>query len=87
LLVETKAKTQVDSSEVHDLVNGNSLFTIAVFVGLSFAPPGQHSLKNLPECGLGPVVAKRLIVYEVISFAFFPLSSLVAKTLKVFLNI
>ncbi|XP_057984512.1 uncharacterized protein LOC110642274 [Hevea brasiliensis] len=89
---ETKAKKQVDFLEVHqkaldDLVNVNSLFTIAVFVGLSFASPGQHSLENRPECDADPGVAKRLILYEVISFAFFLLSSLVAKTLKVFLNI
>ncbi|KAK9226391.1 hypothetical protein WN943_011438 [Citrus x changshan-huyou] len=33
-----------------DLVNVNSLFTIAVFVGLSFASRNQRSLEGRPEC-------------------------------------
>ncbi|XP_057965860.1 uncharacterized protein LOC131156302 isoform X1 [Malania oleifera] len=83
----------IDTIEVHrraldDLVNVNSLFTIAVFVGLSFASPGQlHSLENRSACDPDPGMARRLIIFEVISFAFFLLSSLVAKTLKVQLDI
>ncbi|KAL5794460.1 hypothetical protein ACOSP7_003054 [Xanthoceras sorbifolium] len=81
-----------DSIEIHqkaldDLVNVNSLFTIAVFIGLSFASPNQHSLEARPECDADPGLAKRLVVYEVVSFACFLLSSLVAKSLKVVLNI
>lgn len=64
----------------------NSLFTIAVFIGLSFASPNQHSLENRPECDADPVVAKTLVMYEVISFAFFLVLSLAAKSLKVLLN-
>ncbi|XP_057985126.1 uncharacterized protein LOC110652445 isoform X1 [Hevea brasiliensis] len=91
-LVQTDGKKPIDPIEIHqkaldDLVNVNSLFTIAVFVGLSFASPGQHSLENRPECDADPGMAMRLILYEVISFACFLLSSLVAKTLKVHLNI
>ncbi|KAL5861573.1 hypothetical protein ACOSQ4_002869 [Xanthoceras sorbifolium] len=76
-----------DSIEIHqkaldDLVNVNSLFTIAVFIDLSFASPNQHSLEARPECDADPGLAKRLVVYEVVSFACFLLSSLVAKSLK-----
>ncbi|KAK1566649.1 hypothetical protein Q3G72_002445 [Acer saccharum] len=82
----------VEDVEVHqkaldDLVNVNSLFTISVFIGLSFATPNQHSLDSRPECNPDPDIAKKLVVYEVISFACFLLSSLVAKSLKVVLNI
>lgn len=67
-------------------MNVNSLFTIAVFIGLSFASPNQQSLENRRECDADPVVAKTLVMYEVISFAFFLVSSLAAKSLKVLLN-
>ncbi|KAL3573110.1 hypothetical protein D5086_027014 [Populus alba] len=78
---------EIYQKALDDLVNVNSLFTIAVFVGLSLAHPGEHSLEDRTECDADPDVAKRLVVFEVISFAFFLLSSLVAKTLKVHLNV
>ncbi|KAI9178635.1 hypothetical protein LWI28_029017 [Acer negundo] len=88
-----KAGAVEDNVEIHqkaldDLVNVNSLFTISVFIGLSFATPNQlHSLDSRPECDPDSDMAKMLVVYEVISFACFLLSSLVAKSLKVVLNI
>nr|XP_017245377.1 PREDICTED: uncharacterized protein LOC108217036 [Daucus carota subsp. sativus] len=57
-------------------------FTLAVFVGLSQASPGIRSLENRHECDAGPGVAKMLVLYEVVAFACFLLSSLVAKVLK-----
>ena len=70
------------------LVTVNSLFTSAVFLGLSFASPGNlTSLDNRPECNADSGVVKRLVVYEVLSFSLFLLSSLVAKTVKVHLCI
>ncbi|XVE90519.1 hypothetical protein DITRI_Ditri20bG0084300 [Diplodiscus trichospermus] len=79
--------TEIQQKALDDIVNVNSLFTIAVFVGLTFASPGQRSLENKPGCDADPGVAKRLVTYEVVSFAFFLLSSLTAKTLKVQLHI
>ncbi|KAL8091969.1 uncharacterized protein LOC141693195 [Apium graveolens] len=70
-----------------DLVNVNSLFTLAVFVGLSQASPGIRSLENRDECDAGPRVAKMLVLYEVVAFACFLLSSLVAKVLKLHLSL
>ncbi|KAK1566756.1 hypothetical protein Q3G72_003777 [Acer saccharum] len=78
---------EVHQKALDDLVNVNSLFTIAVFIGLSFATPNQHSLDSRPKCDPDRDIGKRLVVYEVISFACFLLSSLVAKSLKVVLNI
>ncbi|KAI7982931.1 hypothetical protein LOK49_LG15G00968 [Camellia lanceoleosa] len=70
-------------SGLDDLVNVNSLLSIAVFVGLSYATPGQRSLENRPECDAEPRQAKNLVVLEVVAFSFFLFSSLVAKSLKV----
>ncbi|TXG68274.1 hypothetical protein EZV62_003209 [Acer yangbiense] len=77
----------VHQKALDDLVNVNSLFTIAVFVGLAYANPSQRSLENRPECDPDTGLGKRLIIYEVNSFACFLFSSLVAKAIKVLLNI
>ena len=68
------------------LVNVNSLFTIAVFVGLSLTTPHQHSLEN-SACDAGIDVAKKLLVFEVVSFSFFLFSSLIAQGLKLAINL
>lgn len=91
-LIGVAKKAEVNDKEIFkkaldDLVNVNSLFTIAVFVGLSVASRNQHSLDNRDECDAGPDVAKRLVLFEVVSFACFLLSSLIAKSLKVYLNL
>ncbi|KDP45220.1 hypothetical protein JCGZ_15085 [Jatropha curcas] len=71
-----------------DLVSVNSLFTAAVFIGLSFASPNQRSLEiSRPECDPSVKMGKRLVLYEVVSFSSFLLSSLVAKSLRVYLRI
>ncbi|KAF1002138.1 uncharacterized protein LOC141702265 [Apium graveolens] len=85
-----KKNTKIDVREVHlklldDLVGVNSLLTIAVFVGLSMATPGIKSLDSREECHAGPGEAKMLILYEVIAFSCFLLSSIVAKVLKLHL--
>ncbi|WOH04961.1 hypothetical protein DCAR_0624373 [Daucus carota subsp. sativus] len=83
-------KDSFDIKEVHlklldDLVNVNSLLTIAVFVGLSMATPGIKSLDPREECHSGAGEAKMLILYEVIAFSCFLLSSISAKVLKLHL--
>ncbi|KAK3220530.1 hypothetical protein Dsin_014500 [Dipteronia sinensis] len=78
---------EVHQKALDDLVNVNSLFTIAVFVGLAYASPSQRSLENRPDCDPDPGLGKMLIIYEVNSFACFLFSSLVAKSIKVLLNI
>jgi hypothetical protein len=61
------------------VVNVNSLFTVAVFVGLSLAGD--------PSCDAGPGVARSLLVLEVVAFSSFLFSSLVAQGLKLALNL
>ncbi|KAF5752012.1 hypothetical protein HS088_TW02G01032 [Tripterygium wilfordii] len=85
---ERKRKTFIDVQikALDDIVAMNSLFTIAVFVGLSLASSNEHNLGGRKECDADPGTAQRLILYEVVSFAFFLLSSLAATTCKVVLN-
>ncbi|KAK1376884.1 Maternal effect embryoarrest [Heracleum sosnowskyi] len=91
-VIDEHKKAEKDRREAHtktldDLVNVNSLFTLAVFVGLSQASPGAISLENKEECNAGPGVAKMLVLYEVVAFACFLLSSLVAKVIKLLLGL
>ncbi|MCL7022468.1 hypothetical protein MKW94_010737 [Papaver nudicaule] len=88
----TSDSTSISTTSVHvtaldGLVNVNSVFTIAVFVGLSLTTPGQHSLENKDICDAGIDVAKRLLVFEVVSFSFFLFSSLIAQGLKLAINL
>ncbi|XP_030527985.1 uncharacterized protein LOC115739159 [Rhodamnia argentea] len=73
---------QVHQKALDDLVTVNSLFTAAVFVGLAFANPGKQIIEGAEQCEAGNHVARRLVKNEVISFACYLLSSLVAKALK-----
>ncbi|XP_057516717.1 uncharacterized protein LOC130797936 [Amaranthus tricolor] len=83
----SSSTTSVHVTALDGLVNVNSLFTIAVFVGLSLTTPGQRSLENRSSCDAGIDVAKKLLVFEVVSFSFFLFSSLVAQGLKLAINI
>lgn len=56
-------------------------------MGLSLTTPGQRSLENRTACDAGIDVAKKLLVFEVVSFSFFLFSSLVAQGLKLAINI
>ncbi|KAF3661868.1 putative serine carboxypeptidase-like 20-like, partial [Capsicum annuum] len=70
------------------VINVNSLFTLAIFVGLSFASPGKKSTLNSHQsCQPGILTLKHLVIFEVLSFSFFLLSSLVAQALKLSLSL
>ncbi|XP_020594709.1 uncharacterized protein LOC110034807 [Phalaenopsis equestris] len=79
--------TSVHVTALDGLVNVNSLFTVAVFVGLSLTSPGQRSLENNTACDAGPDVVRNLLVFEVVSFSFFLFSSLIAQGLKIAINL
>ncbi|KAL6499977.1 hypothetical protein OROGR_027887 [Orobanche gracilis] len=83
----SSSTTSVHVTALDGLVNVNSLFTVAVFVGLSLATPGQRSLENRSACDAGLDVARKLLVFEVVSFSFFLFSSLVAQGLKLAINL
>eukprot|EP00258_Populus_trichocarpa_P034047 XP_024450066.1 uncharacterized protein LOC7462456 isoform X2 [Populus trichocarpa] len=79
--------TSVHVTALDGIVNVNSLFTVAVFVGLSLTTPNQRSLENRISCDAGIDMAKNLLVFEVVSFSFFLFSSLVAQGLKLAINL
>ncbi|OIW07616.1 hypothetical protein TanjilG_16597 [Lupinus angustifolius] len=83
----SSSTTSVHVTALDGLVNVNSLFTIAVFVGLSLTTPGQRSLENRSSCDADIAVAQKLLVFEVVSFSFFLFSSLIAQGLKLALNL
>ncbi|XP_030550479.1 uncharacterized protein LOC115755298 [Rhodamnia argentea] len=71
-----------------DVVSLNSLFTVAVFVGLSLAQPGQvQSLEDDITCHPDAKIRKRLVGFEIVSFSCFVFSGFLAKTVKIFLYI
>ncbi|KAG2276475.1 hypothetical protein Bca52824_059030 [Brassica carinata] len=83
----TASTTSVHISALDGIVNANSLFTVAVFIGISFDQPSDLTLTNHTECNAGLDVERDLVVFEVISFAFFLFSSLVAQGLKLTINL
>ncbi|XP_078447758.1 uncharacterized protein LOC144716503 [Wolffia australiana] len=83
----SQTTTDIHVTALDGLVNVNSLFTIAVFVGLSVAAPGERSLEGKSACDAGIQVAENLLVFEVVAFSSFLFSSLVAQGLKLALNL
>lgn len=83
----TASTTSVHISALDGIVNANSLFTVAVFVGITFDQPRDLNLADRTECNAGRDVERDLVVFEVISFAFFLFSSLVAQGLKLTINL
>lgn len=81
-------KKNVHVTALDGVVNVNSLFTIAIFLGLAMASPGQlKSLNVREECQPRANTAKMLVVFEILSFSFFLFSSLVAQSIKLSLNL
>ncbi|EFH53023.1 hypothetical protein ARALYDRAFT_484074 [Arabidopsis lyrata subsp. lyrata] len=83
----TASTTSVHVTALDGIVSANSLFTVAVFVGISFDQPRDLSLTDRSECNAGRDVERDLVVFEVISFAFFLFSSLVAQGIKLSINL
>ncbi|AEC05470.1 hypothetical protein AtNW77_Chr2g0221381 [Arabidopsis thaliana] len=83
----TTSTTSVHVTALDGIVSANSLFTVAVFVGISFDQPSDLTLTDRTECSAGRDVERDLVVFEVISFAFFLFSSLVAQGMKLAINL
>nr|GMD71178.1 uncharacterized protein LOC109162586 [Ipomoea batatas] len=83
-------KKNVHVTALDSVVDVNSLFTIAMFLGLDneLVSPGElQSLNVREECQPGANTAKMLIVFEIISFSFYLFSSLVAQSIKLSLDL
>ncbi|OAY74625.1 uncharacterized protein LOC109707430 [Ananas comosus] len=84
-MATTTTTTSIHVTALDGVVNVNSLFTVAVFVGLSLTGPPSPGQGG--GCSAGADVARNLLAFEVVSFSFFLFSSLVAQGLKLALNL
>ncbi|XP_052729678.1 uncharacterized protein LOC108327597 isoform X1 [Vigna angularis] len=75
--------TSLHITALDAIVNVNSLFTLAVFVGLTWNPNDpENNLNSDPACAPTAAIAENLIAFHVYSFSSFLFSSLVALALK-----
>ncbi|XP_058746719.1 uncharacterized protein LOC131619662 [Vicia villosa] len=68
--------------KLNDLIAINVLVAGSCFVGLAIAVVDQCSLKKITKCNLTPDAMEILVMYEIFSYTFVLLSSLVAYSLK-----
>ncbi|KAJ9541786.1 hypothetical protein OSB04_028292 [Centaurea solstitialis] len=79
----SRFSTTIHITALDGIVNVNSLFTLAVFIGLAWQPTDpSNSLVTDPNCVAGQNIAENLICFHVYSFSSFLFSSLVALSLK-----
>ncbi|KAM1226815.1 hypothetical protein ACFX13_006239 [Malus domestica] len=77
--------TRIHIMALDGIVNVNSLFSFALFVGLTFYPttdPAAMLIGSDTACAAGVSSAEGLIAFHVYSFSSFLFSSLVALALK-----
>ncbi|XP_039132448.1 uncharacterized protein LOC120269183 [Dioscorea cayenensis subsp. rotundata] len=74
--------TSIHITALDGIVNVNSLFTFAVFLGLAWNPTDASATLATPECVAGSHVAEALVSFHVYAFSSFLFSSLVAQCLK-----
>lgn len=75
--------TNIHITALDGIINVNSLFTLAVFIGLTWNPSDpNNSLVDDQNCIADRKVAENLISFHVYSFSSFLFSSLVALGLK-----
>ncbi|XP_031487332.1 uncharacterized protein LOC116255601 [Nymphaea colorata] len=78
-----RSATSIHVTALDGIINVNSLFTLAVFVGLAWNPTDRSfSLVDDPDCLASRSVAEGLVSFHVFSFASFLFSSVVAQGLK-----
>ncbi|PKA63130.1 hypothetical protein AXF42_Ash007926 [Apostasia shenzhenica] len=75
--------TSIHITALDGIINVNSLFTLAVFLGLAWNPydPGDGGFA-VGECAAGTRVMEDLVSFHVYSFSCFLFSSLIALCLK-----
>ncbi|KAA8539664.1 hypothetical protein F0562_026357 [Nyssa sinensis] len=79
----SKSGTSIQTTALDGILNVNSLFTLGVFIGLTWQPADiTNTLIDDPNCVADSKVAKDLFAYQVYSFSSFLFSSLVALALK-----
>ncbi|XP_072996959.1 uncharacterized protein [Typha latifolia] len=74
--------TSIHITALDGIINVNSLFTLAAFVGLAWNPSSDGAGLADGECSAGDKVEEDLVSFHVFAFASFLFSSLVALCLK-----
>ncbi|KAL2558126.1 maternal effect embryo arrest 60 [Forsythia ovata] len=81
-----KLATSIHITALDGIINVNSLFTLAVFIGLTWNPTDPKNSLIDPvrqtDCSPGLKVAEDLVTFHVYSFSCFLFSSLIALGLK-----
>ncbi|KAF6161048.1 hypothetical protein GIB67_007689 [Kingdonia uniflora] len=81
--METNNSTPIYITALDGIINVNSLFTLAVFIGLTWDPTDpQNRLISNPICIPTSKVSESLISFHVYSFSSFLFSSLIALCIK-----
>ncbi|XP_059663836.1 uncharacterized protein LOC132309559 [Cornus florida] len=82
-------RRQLTTTNIHimafdGIVNVNSLFTIALFLGLALNPtdPKYTLVDTTTTCAASSAVAEHLVSFQIYSFSSFLFSSLIAFALK-----
>ncbi|KAI4322105.1 hypothetical protein L6164_021825 [Bauhinia variegata] len=81
--------TRIHIMALDGIVNVNSLFTLALFLGLTSSNTNNPLIDSDDEgaCIAGPSISEGLIAYHVYSFSSFLFSSLIALALKQVISI
>ncbi|CAL5211555.1 unnamed protein product [Lathyrus oleraceus] len=74
--------TSIHIMALDGIVNANSLFTLALFLGITSTNTNSTLIGDNPACIAGPSVAESLMAYHVYSFSSFLFSSLIALAIK-----
>ncbi|KAL6974989.1 hypothetical protein U1Q18_041756 [Sarracenia purpurea var. burkii] len=76
--------TSIHIMALDGIINANSLFTLAVFLGLAVNPrdPNYTLVDSSSTCAASSAVAEALVAFHVYSFSSFLFSSVVASGLK-----
>ncbi|EPS60773.1 hypothetical protein M569_14026, partial [Genlisea aurea] len=83
----SRSTTAVHVTALDGIVTVNSLFTTAVFIGLSLTTSTSSETGNKSSCEGDVELVRRVIVFEVFSFGFFLFSSFIAQSLKLAINL
>ncbi|XP_077214959.1 maternal effect embryo arrest 60 [Tasmannia lanceolata] len=80
---QNQSTTSIQITALDGIINVNSLFTLAVFLGLAWNPNDPSNiLVTDPSCLAGQKIAEDLVSFHVFSFSSFLFSSLVALGVK-----
>ncbi|XP_058762650.1 uncharacterized protein LOC131636021 [Vicia villosa] len=74
--------TSIHIMALDGIVNANSLFTLALFLGITSTNTNNTLIDDNPACIAGPSISQSLMAFHVYSFSSFLFSSLIALAIK-----